>query len=98
MRLRRRLTKVRHAAFFFEVVEWYEQLRSVTSAWLGAVRRSVQIRLWASGRNSEKMFGVLSSPRDWLLSIESIHQRRFRVCICVCFRVCLHQLRCQETQ
>ena len=41
-----------------EVVEWSEQLRSLTSAWLGAVRRSVQIRLCTSGCKSE-MFGIV---------------------------------------
>ena len=57
-----------HAAIlFFEVVEWSEQLRSVISAWLGAVRRSVQVRLCTSGCKSEKTFGVLSPPRDLLL-------------------------------
>ena len=42
---------------------------SVISAWLGAVRRSVQVRLCTSGCKSEKMFGVISPPRDLLLSI-----------------------------
>ena len=69
MHVRWRLTKARHAAISFEVVEWSEQLRSVTSAWLGAVRRSVQVRLCTSGCKSEKMFGVISPPRDLLLSI-----------------------------
>ena len=36
MRVRWILTKARHAAISFEVVEWSEQLRSVTSVWLGA--------------------------------------------------------------
>ena len=36
MRVRWRLTKARHAAISFEVVEWSELLRSVTSVWLGA--------------------------------------------------------------
>ena len=58
MRVRWRLTKARHTAISFEVVEWSEQLRSVTSAWLGAVRRSVQIRLCTSEYKSEKIFGV----------------------------------------
>ena len=39
--------------YYFEVVEWSEQLRSVTSVWLGAVFRSVQVRLCASGCKSE---------------------------------------------
>ena len=47
MRVRRRLTKARHAAISYEVVEWSEQLRLVTSVWLGAVRQSVQtVRLY----------------------------------------------------
>ena len=50
------------------VVEWSEQLRSVTSAWLGAVRRSVRIRLCTSGFKSEKIFGNISLPHDLLLS------------------------------
>ena len=54
MRVRWRLTKARHAAISFEVVEWSEQLRPVTSLWLGAVRRSVQVRLCTSGCKSEK--------------------------------------------
>ena len=29
-------TKARHKTISFEVVEWSEQLRSVTSVWLGA--------------------------------------------------------------
>ena len=66
MRVRWRLTKACHAAISFDVVEWSEQLRSVTSAWLGAVRRSVQIQLCISGCKSEKMFGVISPPRDLL--------------------------------
>ena len=69
MRVRWRLTKAGHAAISFEVVEWSEQLRSVTSAWLGAVRRSFQVRLCTSGCTFEKTFGIISSPRDLLLSI-----------------------------
>ena len=69
MRVRWRLTKARHAAISNEVVEWSEQLRPVTSVWLGAVRRSVQVRLCISGCKSEKMFGVISPPRDLLPSI-----------------------------
>ena len=69
MRVRWRLTKARHAAISFEVVEWSEQLRQVTSVWLGAVRRSVQVRLCTSGCKNEKMFGVVSPPRDLLPSI-----------------------------
>ena len=46
--------------FLFEVVEWSTQLRPVISAWLGAVRRSVQVRLCTSGCKSEKMIGIFS--------------------------------------
>ena len=73
MRVRWRLTKARHAATSFEVVEWSEKLRPVTSVWLGAVRRSVQVRLCTSGCKSEKMFGFISPPRD-LLSAASVAQ------------------------
>ena len=59
MSVRWRFTKARQAANSFEVVEWSEQLRSVISVWLGAVRRSVQVRLCTSGCKSEKMFGVI---------------------------------------
>ena len=45
--------------YFFEVVEWSQQLRSVTSAWLGTVRRSVQVRVCTSGCKSEKKFGII---------------------------------------
>ena len=72
MRVRWRLTKARHAAISFEVVEWSEELRSVISAWLGAVGRSVQVRLCTSGCKSEKTFGIISPPRDLLLSIKII--------------------------
>ena len=51
------------------VVEWSEQLRPVTSVWLGAVRRSVPVLLCTSGCKSEKLFGVISPPRDLLPSI-----------------------------
>ena len=70
-----RLTKARHAAIPLEVVELSEQLRSVISAWLGAVRRSVQVRLCTSGCKSEKMFGIISPPRDMLPSIVLIKSR-----------------------
>ena len=75
MRVRWRLTKARHAAISLEVVEWAEQLRSVTSVWLGAVRLRVQVRLCTSWCKSEKMFGVLSPPRDLLPSIVLIKSR-----------------------
>ena len=51
------------------MVEWSEQLRPVTSVWLGAVRRSVPVLLCTSGCKSEKLFGVISPPRDLLPSI-----------------------------
>ena len=66
MRVRWRHTKVHHAPFHFEVVEWSEQLRSVTSVWLGAVRRSVQVRLCTSEGKSEKVFGIIFPPRHLL--------------------------------
>ena len=69
MRVRWLRTKARHETISFEVVEWSEQLRPVTSVWLGAVRRSVQVRLCTSGCLSEKMFGVISPRRDLLPSI-----------------------------
>ena len=69
MRVRWMRTKARHETISFEVVEWSEQLRPVTSVGLGAVRRSVQVRLCTSGCKSEKMFGVRSPPRDLLPSI-----------------------------
>ena len=68
MRVIWRVTKARQAAISFEVVEWSEQLRSVISAWLGTVRRSVEVRLCTSGCKSE-MFGIISPPCDLLLSI-----------------------------
>ena len=75
MRVRWRLTKARHAAISLEVVEWSGQLRSVTSVWLGAVRRSVQVRLCTSGCKSEKMFFNISPLRDLLPSIVLIKSR-----------------------
>ena len=59
-------TKARHETITFEVVEWSEKLRPVTSVWLGAVRRSVKVRLCTSGCMSEKMFGVIFPPGDLL--------------------------------
>ena len=41
------------------VVEWSELFRTVTYVWLGAVRRSVQVRLFSSGCQSMKMFGII---------------------------------------
>ena len=64
-----------HAAISFKVVEWSEQLISVISAWLGAVRRRVQIRLCTSGCKSEKMFGVISPLRDLLLPTAMLLQQ-----------------------
>ena len=61
-------TKARQAAISLEVVVWSEQFRSVTSAWLGAVRRSARVRLCASGCKSESdLFGKL--PRLLCLGI-----------------------------
>ena len=73
MRVRWRLTKARHAAISFEVFEWSEQLRPVTSVRLGAVCRSVQVRLCTSECKSEKIFGVISPPRDLLPTIVLIN-------------------------
>ena len=75
MRVRWMRTKAHHETISFEVVEWSEQLRPVTSVWLGAVRRSVQVRLCTSRCKSEKMFGVISPPRDLLPSIVLIKSR-----------------------
>ena len=35
-------TKARHKTISFEVVEWSEQLRSVTSVWLGAAAVGIE--------------------------------------------------------
>ena len=40
------------------MVEWSEQLRLVTSVWLGTVRRRVQIRPCTSGCRVRRMFGI----------------------------------------
>ena len=55
IRVRWTRTKARQVAISFEVVEWSEQLRLVTSAWLGAVRRSVRTPLvdWLSNPHSK---------------------------------------------
>ena len=97
-------TKARYETISLEVVEWSEQLRPVTSIWLGAVRRSVQVRLCTSGCKSEKMFGVISPPRDLLPSIiiilpasgvrcESVSHASRTICVfrgaeCVVVRIC----------
>ena len=53
-----------------EVVEWSEHLRSVTSVWLGPARRSVSNpTLHQRVYEREKVFGVISPPRDLLPSI-----------------------------
>ena len=44
----------RHEASFFKLVEWSEQLRSVTSVRLGAVRCRAQMRLCTKQRGREK--------------------------------------------
>ena len=49
-----RSTIARHEASFLKMVEGSEQLRSVTSVRLGAVRRRVQIRLCTGQRVREK--------------------------------------------
>ena len=68
-------------AISFEVVEWSEQLRSVTPVWLGAARLSVQVRLCTSGCKNEKMFGNISPPRDLLPSIVLIKSRPFSLAV-----------------
>ena len=50
---------LRVATCYFEVVEWSEQLRSVTSVLLEAIRRMVRIRLCVSGQKSERMFDIV---------------------------------------
>ena len=62
--------------FLFEVVEWSEQLRSVTSAWLGTVSCSVQTQLCTSGCKSE-IAGIISPPRGLLLSELLVHMTNF---------------------
>ena len=78
MRVRWMRTIDRHETISFEVVEWCEQLRPVTSVWLGAVRQSVQVRLCTSGCTSEKMFGVISTRviyflRKLIVSLANAH-------------------------
>ena len=85
MRVRWMRTKARHETISFEVVEWSEQLRPVTLVWLGAVRRSVQVRLCTSGCKSEKMFGVISPPRDLLPSIVHLLFRKNILFFLLCF-------------
>ena len=65
----------RHEASFFELVEWSEQLRPVTSVRLGAVRRRVQIRLCtehATGVRKTCMEFV--SPLGSVLNIDCLHE------------------------
>ena len=78
MRVRWRLTKARHAVISFEVVEWSEQLRSVISAWLGAVRCSVQVRLCTSGCKSENMFGIITIIIIFLFVLSIIQHSTIR--------------------
>ena len=47
----------------------FSLLHPLNTVWLGAVRRSVQVRLYTSGCESEEMFVVISPPRDLLPSI-----------------------------
>ena len=59
----------------FTVVEWSEQLKLLTSVWLGAVRRRVQIRLCTSGcEGKSKKTLVHISPQDLLLLIAHSNQ------------------------
>ena len=60
MRVRWRLTKACHTPLLFEVVEWSDQLRSVTSIWLGAAAAAFKsdsppAGVWAR----KKMFGII---------------------------------------
>ena len=57
MLVRWRLTKARQAATSFEVVEWSEQLRSVTSVWLGAAAAAFKSDSAPAGVWTRKMFG-----------------------------------------
>ena len=58
------------------MVGWSEQLRSVTFAWLGAVRRSVRIRLCTTGCISEKMLGIIMILRRKKEGSENEFQRK----------------------
>ena len=46
-------------AISFEVVEWSEQLRSVTSAWLGAVVVAFKSESAPAGVRVRKKFGII---------------------------------------
>ena len=48
------------------MVEWSEQLRSVTSVWLGAPAAAFKSDSAPAGVRARKMFGVISPPRDLL--------------------------------
>ena len=74
-------TKARHVAISFEVVEWSEQLRSVTSAWLGAVVVAFKSESAPAGVRVRKKFGVISPPRDLLPSIVLILSPTFSHCL-----------------
>ena len=52
-----------------EVVEWSEQLRSVTSVSLGAAAAAFKSDSAPAGVRARKMFGNISPPRDLLPSI-----------------------------
>ena len=75
MRVRWRLVKARDAAISFEVVEWSEQLRSVTSAWLAAVRCSVRIRLCISGCKNE-MFGISILVQTCIIYLKALEKTK----------------------
>ena len=45
--------------FLYEVVKWSEQLRSVTSVWLGAVAAAFKSDSAPAGVGARKMFGVM---------------------------------------
>ena len=65
----------RHEASFLKLVKESEQLRSVTSVRLGAVRRRVQIRLCTEQRVREKKTYLDLFPRLDPCLILSVHMK-----------------------
>ena len=51
------------------MVEWSEQLRSVTSVWLGAVRRRVQIRLCPGGKRDKNCYSGFTTKVNKLWQV-----------------------------
>ena len=64
------ITRQEASFFFLKLVEWSEQLRSVTSVLLGAVRHRVQIRLCTERRVREKKLLWICFPA--LIRVSSI--------------------------